>query len=133
MTQRRRERGIVGLVRRSLQARVMVTVILVSAVALTGIGWVLTAQVRTGIFNTRLADLLADASRAALSAQNNFDGSSVGSPITAETLARDTIGSVAQGGASPVGVLLLPPADAGPGSISAIFTDPELVSLASPD
>jgi two-component system sensor histidine kinase MtrB len=125
--------GPAGLLRRSLQARVMVTVILVSGVALMGIGLALTHQVKTGIFNTRVHDLLKDASRAAVSAQETFDASSVGSPITAETLARDTIGSIATGGASPMAVSLIPPKDAGPGAVSAIFTDADLWNLTSAD
>jgi two-component system sensor histidine kinase MtrB len=119
------------LLRRSLQARVMVTVILVCGVALGGIGLALTNQVRVGVFNARLADILKDASRAAMGAQDIFDASSPGSPITAETMARDTISSIAAGGAAPVAVSLLPPADAGPGAISAIFTDQNLLALAS--
>ncbi|MDR1118687.1 MAG: HAMP domain-containing histidine kinase [Bifidobacteriaceae bacterium] len=120
-----------GLLRRSLQARVIVTVILVSAVALTGIGAALIQQVKTGIFNARLGDVLEDAARAAATAQELFDASSVGSPITAETLARDTVGSIAAAGAAPVEVSLLPPQDAAPGAVSAIFTDAELWNLAS--
>ncbi|MDR2253255.1 MAG: HAMP domain-containing histidine kinase [Bifidobacteriaceae bacterium] len=111
----------------------MVTVILVSAVALAGIGWALTASVRVGIFNARLANILADSSKAALEAQEAFDGSSVGSPITAETLARDTVAAIAAGGAAPVAVSLLPPAEAVPGAISAIFTDSAFWPLASPE
>jgi two-component system sensor histidine kinase MtrB len=109
----------------------MATVIVVSATALFGIGLGLMHQVRTGVFNARLADILTDAARSALGVQDNFDASSVGSPITAETLARDTIGSIASGGASAAAVSLLPPPTGGPGAISAIFTVPELWNLAS--
>ncbi|MDR2347860.1 MAG: HAMP domain-containing histidine kinase [Bifidobacteriaceae bacterium] len=109
----------------------MVTVILVCGVALGGIGWALTHQVSSGIFNARLGDVLQDASRAAVGAQDIFDASSVGSPITAETMARDTISSIAAGGAAPWAVALLPPPDAGPGAVSAIFTDQQLLGLVS--
>ncbi|MDR3107395.1 MAG: HAMP domain-containing histidine kinase, partial [Bifidobacteriaceae bacterium] len=122
----------VSLIRRSLQARVMVTAIVVSGVALAAVGIVLTAQVRAGIFSARVDDLLGEAARAAATAQDNFDASSVGSPITAETLARDTIGSISAVGSSARAVSLLPPDDAGPGAISAIFTDPDLWEIASP-
>ncbi|MDR2114632.1 MAG: hypothetical protein LBO75_05065, partial [Bifidobacteriaceae bacterium] len=127
----KRPSRIMGLIRRSLRVRVMVTVILVSVVALTAIGWLLIQQVRSGIFNARLDDVLQDAARAAVTAQENFDASSVGSPITAETLARDTISSISRGGSAPAGVSLLPPANADPGAISAIFTAPDLWDVAS--
>jgi two-component system sensor histidine kinase MtrB len=116
---------------RSLQARVMVTVCVVSAAALTGIGLLLTSQVRAGVFNARLTDVLQDAASAHARAQDNFDASSVGSPITAETLARDTISSVFASGSASVAVSLEPPAGAGPGAISRIFTDPDMRDVAS--
>ncbi|MDR3360765.1 MAG: HAMP domain-containing histidine kinase [Bifidobacteriaceae bacterium] len=109
----------------------MVTVVLVCGLALAGIGWMLTSQVRNGVFDARLADVLRDAARASASAQESFDGSSVGSPITAETLARDTVSRIAAGGSAPKAVSLLPPDEAGPGAISAIFTDSNMWSLAS--
>ncbi|MDR1185905.1 MAG: HAMP domain-containing histidine kinase [Bifidobacteriaceae bacterium] len=122
----------VALVRRSLQARVMVTVMVVSGIALAAVGIVLTEQVRSGVFNARVEDLLEEALRAAATAQDDFDASSVGSPITAETLARDTIRSIAMVGSSAKAVSLLPPDDAGPGAVSAIFTDNQLWDAASP-
>jgi two-component system sensor histidine kinase MtrB len=117
--------------RRSLRARVMLTVMLVSGVALGAVGVVLTEQVRSGIIDARVEDLLREASRAAATAQDNFDASSVGSPITAETLARDTVGEISAVGSSARAVSLLPPDDAGPGAVSAIFTDPQLLGVAS--
>ncbi|MDR2378826.1 MAG: HAMP domain-containing histidine kinase [Bifidobacteriaceae bacterium] len=124
--------GLIALVRRSLQARVMLTVIAVSGVALAALGIALTEQVRSGIFNARVTDVLGEASRLAVTAQELFDASTVGSPITAETLARDTIASISSVGSSATAVSLLPPDDAGPGAISAIFTDSQLLGAASP-
>ncbi|MDR2374205.1 MAG: HAMP domain-containing histidine kinase [Bifidobacteriaceae bacterium] len=111
----------------------MLTVVLVSGVSLAGLGIALTEQVRSGIFDARVADVLKEASRLATSAQETFDASSVASPITAETLARDTVGSISSVGSSARAVSLLPPDDAGPGAISAIFTDPQLWDVASPE
>ncbi|MDR0593689.1 MAG: hypothetical protein LBG60_10640, partial [Bifidobacteriaceae bacterium] len=116
------KRGPIALVRRSLQARVMLSVMVVSGLALSAVGVVLTEQVRSGIFNARVEDVLQEASRLAATAQDTFDASSVGSPITAETLARDTIGSISAVGSSATAVSMLPPDDAGPGAVSAIFT-----------
>ncbi|MDR1635122.1 MAG: HAMP domain-containing histidine kinase [Bifidobacteriaceae bacterium] len=129
----RAKRGLIALVRRSLQARMMVTVILVSSVALLAVGVALTGQVRSGIFNARVDDVLREASRLAATAQDTFDASTAASPITAETMARDTIGQISSVGSSARAVSLLPPDDAGPGAISAIFTDPDLWEVASPD
>ncbi|MDR2565328.1 MAG: HAMP domain-containing histidine kinase [Bifidobacteriaceae bacterium] len=127
----RAKRGLIGLVRRSLQARVMVTVIVVSSVALTAVGIALTGQVRSGIFNARVNDVLREAQRLAATAQDIFDASTAASPITAETMARDTIGQISSVGSSARAVSLLPPDDPGAGAISAIFTDPQLWDVAS--
>jgi two-component system sensor histidine kinase MtrB len=111
----------------------MVNVIVFSVVALLAVGWALTGEVKSGIFKARLDDILKDASRAAATAQENFDASSVGSPITAETLVRDTLASISTVGSSARAISLLPPANAGPGSVSSIFTDTQLRDAASPE
>ncbi|MDR1799907.1 MAG: HAMP domain-containing histidine kinase, partial [Bifidobacteriaceae bacterium] len=71
--------------------------------------------------------------RSASSAQDNFDASAVGSPLTAETVARDTVRSVVKSGSAARAVSLVPPDQPLPGTISAIFTERQLWNVASAD
>ncbi|MCL2804020.1 MAG: MtrAB system histidine kinase MtrB [Micrococcales bacterium] len=117
--------------RRSLRLRVSLTVVVVSSVLLLVVGTVLTNSIRSGIFDTRMADILREADRAATTAQRYFDAGGAGSPLTAETVARDTIRSVSTVGSSAVAVSLLPQNPDEAGAVSAIFTDPQLWDVAS--
>jgi two-component system sensor histidine kinase MtrB len=121
--------GLLRPVRRSLQARVALTVLVLSAVCLTVVGLLLTSAVRRGVFDARVDDVLREAARAASTAQQDFDAAGTHSPLAAETMARDTITSVFTVGSSADAVALLPPADAGAGAVSAIFTDQGLWDL----
>jgi len=118
-------------IRRSLRWRVSLTVLAISSVLLLVVGMVLTSSIQRGIFDTRLADVLREAVRAADAAQQDFDAAPAGSPLTDYTLAMDAVMSVSTQGTAAIAVAFLPPSTSQAGAVSAIHTDPELSSLAS--
>ena len=58
--------------RRSIQARVVISTLLLSAVVVTLVGWVLLHQVTQGLVESKTASSIAEANRATLDAQNRL-------------------------------------------------------------
>ncbi|MGH3445390.1 MAG: MtrAB system histidine kinase MtrB, partial [Nocardioidaceae bacterium] len=62
--------------RRSIQARVVISILLLSAVVVTLVGWVLLRQVTDGLVSSRTTAAVAEASRATLDAQHRLSAAS---------------------------------------------------------
>ncbi|HET7385255.1 MAG TPA: MtrAB system histidine kinase MtrB [Nocardioidaceae bacterium] len=69
-------RRAVTIWRRSIQARVVISTLLISAVVVTLVGWVLLRQVTDGLVSGRTASAVAEASRATLDAQQRLSAAS---------------------------------------------------------
>lgn len=128
---RRALAGIVGAWRGSLRVRVMTTTVAVGLIAVAGLGAVLSAQVRDGLFEDRLDQVLSDAAARAHDGQMRFDSAAVSNPQEVQRVANDVIQSLYEGtGAGTVGVLLLRSPDSDPSTDLLLpATDSSLVGL----
>ena len=102
--------------RRSIQARVVVSTVLLSALVFTGVGWFLLQQTREGLLDHRVKAVVAEANAETTAARNALQGVS-GTDIDAAGQRRDLFDPIYQrGSVRGFEVVLAGPLSAEPGS-----------------
>ena len=84
-------RSAVGLLRRSLQVRTVAATVGFSAVALVLLGGFLSYSIGTGLFNTRLNQVLGESERAFIEVQNTFSAATANDEIALQTLVNSVV------------------------------------------
>jgi two-component system, OmpR family, sensor histidine kinase MtrB len=79
------------VLRRSLQARAVLFTLMLSTVALVTVGGFLSYSIGAGLFNTRVNQIMGEASRAAADVQNTFASSSVANQSGLQTLMNQVV------------------------------------------
>ncbi len=82
---------MLALLRRSLQARAVLFTLLLTTVALVGVGGFLSYSIGSGLFNTRVDQILVEASRASSDVQNTFASASVANQSGLQTLMNQVV------------------------------------------
>ena len=80
-----------ALVRRSLQARAVIFTLMLSFVALIAVGGFLSFSIGSGLFNTRVSQIMGEASRASADVQNTFASASVSNQSGLQTLMNQVV------------------------------------------
>jgi two-component system sensor histidine kinase MtrB len=80
-----------ALVRRSLQARAVLLTLVLSLVALIAVGGFLSFSIGAGLFNTRVSQIMGEASRASADVQNTFASASVSNQSGLQTLMNQVV------------------------------------------
>ena len=80
-----------ALFRRSLQTRAVVFTLLFSTVSLVAVGGFLSYSIGAGLFNTRVNQILSEASRASADVQNTFVSASVSNQSALQTLMNQVV------------------------------------------
>jgi two-component system sensor histidine kinase MtrB len=108
--------GVVGAVRRgatfwrrSIQARVVLSTLLLSAVVVSLVGWVLLRQITDGLVGSKTDAAVADASRGAIEAQSRLSAASGTEFDSSAQLAQLVAGIVARGDVQGYDVVLTGP------------------------
>ena len=92
--------GIVRLLRRSLQLRAVTATVGFSAVALVLLGGFLSYSIGTGLFNTRLSQVLGESERAIVEVQNTLSATTVTDEITLQRLVNAVVPNIETTGTS---------------------------------
>lgn len=123
-----------SLWRSSLRLRVVAVTGLVGIISLFSLGFVLSGQVRDGLFDERLQQVLADAALRAEAAQSRFDAATANSTQEVQQLANDTVSSLQEtaGGTAAV-VLLRSDNSTGPIHIVPAASDTTMRDVISPE
>jgi two-component system sensor histidine kinase MtrB len=79
-------RAFVGYLQRSLQARYTFVTVALSGVALVAVGGFLSYSIGSGLFSTRLDQILSDSSRSVSEVQNTFSASSATDEVGLQSL-----------------------------------------------
>lgn len=120
--------------RTSLRLRVVITTVVVGAFAVVGLGWYLTGQIRNGMFNERVDQMLTDAAERTAAAQESIDYATATTGPEIQQLANDLVVSLQGAGSGAVGTLLLrSPSDLSQVVIIDPVTDPGLLGIISPE
>jgi two-component system sensor histidine kinase MtrB len=118
----------------SLRLRVVTTTVVVGALAVVGLGWYLTTQIRSGMFNERVDQMLADAAERTATAQESLDYATATTAPEVQQLANDLVVSLQRAGSGAVGTLLLrSPSELSQVVINDPVTDPALIGIISPE
>src|SRR5690625_4662561 len=125
---------VVEVWRSSLRLRVLSVTGVVGVITLFALGAVLSGQVRDGLFEERLQQVLSDAALRAESAQRRFDAATANSTQEVQQLANDTVLALQEtaGGTAAV-VLLRSENSSGPIHIVPAATDTTLRDVISQD
>src|SRR5699024_9090431 len=120
--------------RSSLRLRVVSMTVAAGMIALFALGAVLSGQVRDGLFDERLEQVLADAALRADSAQRRFDAATANSTQEVQQLANDTVRASQETASGTAAVVLLRSEHStGPIDIVPTATDITLRDVISPD
>ena len=84
----------IALFRRSLQARAVVFTLLFSTISLVAVGGFLSYSIGSGLFNTRVNQILGESSRASADVQNTFVSASVVNQSSLQTLMNQVVPSL---------------------------------------
>jgi two-component system sensor histidine kinase MtrB len=118
----------------SLRVRVTAITLGFGALAVVGLGWYLTAEIRDGLFNERVAQMLTDAAERTATARESIDYATATTGAEIQQLANDLVGSLQGAGSGAIGTLLLrSPSDLGQVVIIDPVTDRALIGLVSPE
>lgn len=79
-------RAVIAYLRRSLQARYTLTTVVLSGVALIAVGGFLSYSIGSGLYTTRLDQILKDSSRAVSEVQNTFSASNASDEVGLQSL-----------------------------------------------
>ena len=79
-------RATVAYLRRSLQARYTLTTVVLSGIALIAVGGFLSYSIGSGLYTTRLDQILKDSSRAVSEVQNTFSASNASDEVGLQSL-----------------------------------------------
>lgn len=82
---------MLAFLRRSLQARAVAFTLLLSFVALVAVGGFLSYSIGSGLFNTRVNQIMGEASRASADVQNTFASASVANQSGLQTLMNQVV------------------------------------------
>lgn len=127
MSTRRTLRGVRRRWRSSLRLRVVVFTVLVGLAALAVLGGILATSIRTGLFEERRDEILADAVGRAQQLQSRFDNQIVNAGSEVEEFAFEVLRSLQGSGSGSVGMMLLrSPDETSPVRISDPVTDQRL-------
>lgn len=125
-----------GLRRRwqtSLRTRVITITVGAGALAVVALGWLLTSEIRTGMFDERVEQMLGDAAGRTATAQESIDYATATTGAEIQQLANDLVGSLQGAGSGAVGTLLLrSPSDLGQVVIIDPVTDRALIGIITP-
>jgi two-component system, OmpR family, sensor histidine kinase MtrB len=86
-------RGI-GLLRRSIQVRAVVSTLALTGIALVVLGGFLSFSIGNGLFQTRLTQVLNESQRAVIQVQNTFSASNVTDEVALQTLMNSVVPSL---------------------------------------
>ncbi len=79
-------RAVIAYLRRSLQARYTLTTVVLSGLALIAVGGFLAYSIGSGLYTTRLDQILKDSSRAVSEVQNTFSASNASDEVGLQSL-----------------------------------------------
>ncbi len=118
----------------SLRLRVVTTTVVAGVLAVVALGWYLTGEIRSGMFNERVDQMLADAAERTVTAQRSIDYATATTGQEIQQLANDLVVSLQGAGSGAVGTLLLrSPSGLGQVSIIDPVTDGGLTAIISPE
>lgn len=118
----------------SLRVRITTITLAMGAVALMIVGIFLSGQIRDGLFEDRLDDILVEAAARTQSAQDRFNNAAATSVQEVQQHATDTVSSLRQqaGGSAGVALVWIPVADT-PQPLVDVSSDGQLLNLISPE
>ncbi|WP_062463506.1 MtrAB system histidine kinase MtrB [Demequina soli] len=120
--------------RGSILLRVVATTTVLGLGALLLIGYVISTQIRDGLVETRVDRILSESARDAAGAQENVDASTAESPGDLQQLVNDLVDGLGTVGGSSRGIVLLrDPSNSSGVLLTTPVTDPELVSIITPE
>jgi two-component system sensor histidine kinase MtrB len=118
----------------SLRVRVIASTVGLGALAVVVLGWYLTAEIRDGMFNERVEQMLSDAAERTATARESIDYATATTGAEIQQLANDLVGSLQGAGSGAIGTLLVrSPSDLGQVVIIDPVTDRALIGLVSPE
>ena len=91
MVFRRAIERAIGLLRRNLQARAVVTTIALSTIALVVLGGFLSFGIGNGLYQTRVQQVLNESERAVIEVQNTFSASSASDEVALQSLINSVV------------------------------------------
>lgn len=110
------------------------TTLFVGVLSVAALGWYLTGEIRTGMFNERVDQMLAAAAGRTATAQQSIDYATATTGPEIQQLANDLVVSLQGAGSGAVGTLLLrSPSDLGQVVIIDPVTDRGLISIITPE
>jgi two-component system sensor histidine kinase MtrB len=127
-------RGLRARWRMSLRVRVIAITVGFGALAIVALGWYLTSEIRTGMFDERVEQMLSDAAERTATAQESIDYATATTGAEIQQLANYLVGSLQGAGSGAVGTLLLrSPSDLGQVVIIDPVTDRALIGIITPE
>ena len=87
-------RSGIGLLRRSIQVRAVVSTLALTGIALVVLGGFLSFSIGNGLFQTRLTQVLNESQRAVIQVQNTFSASNVTDEVALQTLMNSVVPSL---------------------------------------
>jgi len=81
----------IGLLRRNLQARAVVTTLALSSIALVVLGGFLSFGIGSGLYQTRVQQVLHESERAVIEVQNTFSASSASDEVALQSLINSVV------------------------------------------
>jgi two-component system sensor histidine kinase MtrB len=87
-------RSALGLLRRSIQLRAVVSTVFLTGIALVALGGFLSYSIGNGLFETRLNQVLSESQRAVVQVQNTFSASNVTDEVALQTLMNSVVPSL---------------------------------------
>ena len=83
--------GSIGLFRRSIRARAVALTLFFTAIALLVLGGFLSYTIDSGLYSTRLEQVLSESRRAAIDVQNTFSASSVSDEVALQSMMNQVV------------------------------------------
>lgn len=112
-------RAAVGIFRRSIQLRAVVSTLALTGVAMVALGGFLSYSIGNGLFQTRLTQVLNESQRAVIQVQNTFSASNVSDETGLQTLMNSVVPTLeSNSGSQDRKVALLRTNSQVPGSLS---------------
>ncbi|MCG2799874.1 MAG: two-component sensor histidine kinase, partial [Cellulomonas sp.] len=130
----RRARAAQLAFRSSLQLRVFASTLAIGLAAISAVGVYVSERTRDGLFDARVAQVLAESSRSTAQAQSTFDSSTATTGADVQQLLWDVTTTQGTGGTSDRGVVLLrAPGEDAPESVASFASDVDLLGAVSVD
>lgn len=93
-------RTIIGLLRRYIQLRAVLSTVVLTGIAMTALGGFLSYSIGNGLFQTRLTQVLSESQRSVIQIQNTFSASNVSDEVALQTLMNSVVPSLESNTAS---------------------------------